>query len=159
DAWPARCPRRSSDCSRGPRSAPVCRSRSPSSLSAASSLRRRRIVAKPVSRRKPCRIDNVDPAPHTRPFMTQDSPAIRTLLQTPLGVGLCAREQTLVAQSLEQVFGLQLIQVGAWGPPELFLEHARTTRHMLVDPLPGPGVALRCDPSQLGVGPGSVDVL
>src|SRR5262245_34818291 len=91
--------------------------------------------------------------------MTQESPEIRAWLQTPLGAGLCARERTLVAQSLEQVFGLQLIQVGAWGPPELFLEHARTTRHMLVDPLPGPGVALRCDPSQLGVGPGSVDVL
>jgi SAM-dependent methyltransferase len=91
--------------------------------------------------------------------MTQSSPEIRAWLQTPLGVGLCAREEVLVAQSLEQVYGLQLMQVGAWGPPDIFLEHARTRRRMLVDPLPGPGVAMRCDPSQLGVAPGSVDAL
>jgi SAM-dependent methyltransferase len=80
-------------------------------------------------------------------------------LETPLGAALRAHEQGLVAQALEQVFGLQLLQVGVWGAPELFLAHARTTRRLLVDPLPGPGVAMQCDPSQLGVAPGSVDAL
>jgi SAM-dependent methyltransferase len=80
-------------------------------------------------------------------------------LQTPLGSALCEREQAVVVDALEQVVGLQLLQVGAWGAPDSFLEHARTTRRMLVDPLPGPGVAMRSDPSQLGVAPGSVDAL
>jgi len=91
--------------------------------------------------------------------MTHAPREIRDWLQTPLGAALCESEQAVVADSLEQVVGLQLLQVGTWGAPESFLEHARTTRRMLVDSLPGPGVAMRCDPSQLGVAPGSVDAL
>jgi len=91
--------------------------------------------------------------------MTQSSSDVRAWLHTPMGAGLRARERPLVAEALEQVFGLQLMQVGAWGAPELFLDHARTTRRMLVDALPGPGVAMRCDPSQLGLAAGSVDAL
>jgi SAM-dependent methyltransferase len=91
--------------------------------------------------------------------MTQQSREIRDWLQTPLGAALCKSEQAVVADALEQVLGLQLLQLGAWGAPESFLEHARTTRRMLVDPLPGPGVAMRCDPAQLGVAAGSVDAL
>jgi SAM-dependent methyltransferase len=84
---------------------------------------------------------------------------LRDWLQTPLGVGLCAREEVIVAEALEQVFGRQLLQVGVWGGSDLFLEHARTARRTLVDTQSGPGVAMRCDPAQLGVAPGSVDVL
>jgi SAM-dependent methyltransferase len=84
---------------------------------------------------------------------------VRGWLETPLGAALCRQERALVAQALEQVFGFQLLQIGAWGAPGLFLEHARTSGRLLVDPRPGPGVAMRCDPSQLGVAPGSVDAL
>jgi hypothetical protein len=85
--------------------------------------------------------------------------AARRWLETPLGANLQAQEQALVAEALEQVFGLQLLQVGLWGAPDQFLHHARTTRRLLIDSLPGPGVAMQCDPSQLGVTPGSVDAL
>jgi SAM-dependent methyltransferase len=84
---------------------------------------------------------------------------VRGWLETPLGASLHADEQAYVARALEQVFGLQLLQVGAWGAPELFLDHARTTRRLLADALPGPGVALLCDPARLGVAANSVDVL
>ena len=83
----------------------------------------------------------------------------RAWLQTPLGAALCQREEVLVAQALEQVVGFQLLQVGAWGVPGRFLEHARTTRRVLVDPTPAPGVTMLSDPSRLGVAPGSVDAL
>jgi SAM-dependent methyltransferase len=83
----------------------------------------------------------------------------RAWLQTPLGAALCRREEALVAQALEQVVGFQLLQVGAWGVPGRLLENARTTRRTVVDPAPVPGVAMLCDPSRLGVAPGSVDAL
>ena len=45
--------------------------------------------------------------------MTNATREIRDWLQTPLGAALCEREQAVVADSLEQVVGLQLLQVGA----------------------------------------------
>jgi SAM-dependent methyltransferase len=91
--------------------------------------------------------------------MREGREGIGAWLETPLGAALCERERTLVAQALDQALGLQLLQVGVWGTPQLFLEHARTTRRALVDALPGPGVAMRCNPAHLGLAQGSVDAL
>jgi SAM-dependent methyltransferase len=51
---------------------------------------------------------------------------------SPLGRALLAREQAAVTQAVEQVFGQLFLQIGSWGPADLFLPHARTPRRALV---------------------------
>lgn len=58
--------------------------------------------------------------------------ALDTWLATPLGRTLLARERAAVAEALEQVFGVQFLQVGQWGPEDTFLPLARTQRRALL---------------------------
>jgi len=53
-------------------------------------------------------------------------------LSGPLGQHLLAREEALVRAELEQVFGFQLLQVGAWGAPNAFVRHSKTLRHSVL---------------------------
>ena len=80
-------------------------------------------------------------------------------LKTPLGEVVLARESALIAAALENVFGLQAVQVGAWGGDELFLRHCRSRRCALVAPYPGDGVDIVARASALGLASDSVDVM
>jgi SAM-dependent methyltransferase len=57
---------------------------------------------------------------------------------TPLGRALLAAEAELLGEALEDVFGWELLQVGAWGGARELLAHARTRRQTL---LATPGLA------------------
>ena len=80
-------------------------------------------------------------------------------LRTPLGRSLRAVESALVARALEEVYGLQLLQIGLWGEPGEFLAAARTQRRALASQWARPGVSLVCEPSHLGIAPHSVDAV
>lgn len=80
-------------------------------------------------------------------------------LATPLGRRCLTNEQRLTRRALERVFGEQLLQIGAWGPRDSFLRHARTQRRALIDWRPGVAADLVCDPERLGVASDSVDAV
>ena len=80
-------------------------------------------------------------------------------LRTPLGRSVRAIERPLVAEALSQVFGIQMLQIGTWGPPEELLNHGRTRRHALIDRRPGIGVGIVSQPGALGITTASIDVV
>ena len=53
-------------------------------------------------------------------------------LDSPNGRRLLQEESGQVKRALENIFGDYLVQVGAWGPQDLFLEHARTRHKVLL---------------------------
>ena len=87
------------------------------------------------------------------------STAIHKWLRTPLGQDLRAIEALMISRALEQVFGIQLLQVGAWGKAGCLLEHARTQRRAVLGEWAGSGVSIVGDPAELGVATDSVDAV
>jgi len=63
----------------------------------------------------------------------------------PLGARVLREEAALAPLALENVFGFELLQVGAWGPSHHLLSGARTQHTTLVAPDLSPGVTL-CAP-------------
>jgi SAM-dependent methyltransferase len=63
----------------------------------------------------------------------------------PLGARVLREEAALAPLALDDVFGFELLQVGAWGPARHLLDGARTQHTTLVAPEMGPGVTL-CAP-------------
>jgi SAM-dependent methyltransferase len=63
----------------------------------------------------------------------------------PLGSRVLREEAALAPLALDNVFGFELLQVGAWGPARHLLDGARTQHTTLVAPGTGPGVTL-CAP-------------
>ncbi|NND61295.1 MAG: methyltransferase domain-containing protein [Gammaproteobacteria bacterium] len=80
-------------------------------------------------------------------------------LDSPLGEALLDRETHAVAEALQQVFGLSLLQVGCWGAADSFVAHARTRHAALVAARPGPGVDCVAEPTHLGIASDSVDAV
>ncbi|NNF17363.1 MAG: methyltransferase domain-containing protein [Gammaproteobacteria bacterium] len=80
-------------------------------------------------------------------------------LDGPLGRILLAREEALVEQALEQVFGFQLIQIGLWGEAQRFVQHSKTLRSAVLSPSENPGATLIGDPAELPVASDSVDAV
>jgi SAM-dependent methyltransferase len=60
----------------------------------------------------------------------------------PLGARVLREESDLAPLALDNVFGFELLQVGAWGPTQHLLDGARTQHTTLVAPEMGPGVTL-----------------
>lgn len=78
----------------------------------------------------------------------------------PLGRALLDAEAEVVAEALEDVFGWELLQVGAWGPGRNLLAGARTRRQTVVagpEPELDPDVIGR--PAQLPVAADSMDAV
>ncbi|MGP8034703.1 MAG: class I SAM-dependent methyltransferase [Steroidobacteraceae bacterium] len=77
---------------------------------------------------------------------------------TPLGRSLLAAEAELLGEAMEDVFGWELLQVGAWGSARELLARGRTRRQSLVA-APGfaPGADIIARPSQLPVLSDSID--
>jgi SAM-dependent methyltransferase len=65
--------------------------------------------------------------------------------ESPLGARVLREEAALAPLALDNVFGFELLQVGAWGPARHLLDGARTQHTTLVAPEPAPGVTL-CAP-------------
>jgi SAM-dependent methyltransferase len=63
----------------------------------------------------------------------------------PLGARVLREEAALAPLALDDVFGFELLQVGAWGPARHLLDGARTQHATLVAPELSPGVTL-CAP-------------
>ncbi len=63
----------------------------------------------------------------------------------PLGARVLREETALAPLALDNVFGFELLQVGAWGPAHHVLDGARTQHTTLVAPELAPGVTL-CAP-------------
>src|SRR5579862_7422819 len=63
----------------------------------------------------------------------------------PLGTRVLREEAALAPLALDDVFGFELLQVGAWGPARHLLDGARTQHTTLLAPEMSPGVTL-CAP-------------
>src|ERR1700727_1305327 len=73
--------------------------------------------------------------------------AAREWFDGPLGWRVLREEAALARLALDDVFGFELLQVGAWGPSPHLLGGARTQHTTLLAPELSPGVTL-CAPLQ-----------
>ncbi len=85
--------------------------------------------------------------------------ALRQWLCSPLGRDLLQAEAQLLSGVLDDVFGLQLLQLGEWGASRSVLAHSRTQRQTLVGDAGSAGVDLVAAPGALPVASGSVDAV
>lgn len=86
--------------------------------------------------------------------------ALRAFWQMPLGKSLLAAEAQLLGEALEDVFGWEFLQVGAWGEGRELLAGCRTRRKIVVAPSAFSSSAdIIARPSALPVGRDSVDAV
>jgi len=80
--------------------------------------------------------------------------------QTSLGASLVSAEAELLAEALEDVFGWEMLQIGAWGPGRHLLTGSRVRRQtVLAQSAFGCGADVLGRPSQLPVTSDSVDAV
>jgi SAM-dependent methyltransferase len=91
--------------------------------------------------------------------MQEDDSILTEWLAEPPGRALLDRESAAMADALECVFGVQCLQVGAWGPPGLFLGLARTQRRAWLSAGADVAGAIRSDPASLPIQSDSIDAL
>jgi SAM-dependent methyltransferase len=77
----------------------------------------------------------------------------------PLGARVVREETALAQVALDDVFGFELLQVGAWGPTGHLLGSARTQHTTLLAPRQGPGVTLRAPMASLPFASDSIDAI
>ncbi len=95
---------------------------------------------------------------HTSP--TESGRALREWWAGPAGRALIASEALLLAEALDDVFGWEFLQIGAWGAERELLSACRT-RHRTI--LSVPGMSQNADilgrPAQLPVAADSIDAV
>lgn len=95
--------------------------------------------------------------------MNRDRPTqherIDSWLNTPLGRTLLEREREAVSSALDGIFGIQMLQVGAWGAGDSFTELGNTRRAVVAAAHGAPGVGIRTEPSRLGIAADSIDIV
>jgi SAM-dependent methyltransferase len=77
----------------------------------------------------------------------------------PLGTRVLREEAALATLALDDVFGFELLQVGAWGPARHLLGGARTQHTTLLAPEMTPGVTLRAPLETLPFRSDSIDAI
>jgi len=77
----------------------------------------------------------------------------------PLGSRVLREEAALAALALDDVFGFELLQVGAWGPARHLLDGARTQHATLLSPEMGSGVTLCASLDSLPFRSDSIDAI
>lgn len=82
-----------------------------------------------------------------------------TWLDGALGRRLLACEERALLNQLDTLFGNELVQIGRWGEPRLFLQHARTHSVALLDTCAAPGVDVVGHPEQLPFCDDSIDAV
>lgn len=93
--------------------------------------------------------------------MERDPDGLQDWFDSPLGRALLVQEREAMAAALECAFGVECLQVGAWGPPGHFLDLARTQRRTLLSAA-GPGATrgdICAQPSSLSIQADTIDVL
>jgi len=86
--------------------------------------------------------------------------ALRAFWHSPLGQSLLTAEAQLLGEALEDVFGWEFLQVGAWGEGRELLAGCRTRRKIVVAPAEaGGGADIIARPSALPIGRDSVDAV
>jgi SAM-dependent methyltransferase len=92
--------------------------------------------------------------------MYSELAARQTWLTSPLAQELVAAEAELLGGMLDDVFGLEMLQLGCWGPAGALIGASRTRRQTIVDETAKAGEAgLRAHLSALPVQPASVDAV
>jgi SAM-dependent methyltransferase len=77
----------------------------------------------------------------------------------PLGARVLREEAALAPLALDDVFGFELLQAGAWGPARHLLDGARTQHTTLVAPEMSPGVTLCATLDSLPFRSDSIDAI
>ncbi len=77
----------------------------------------------------------------------------------PVGGRVLREETALARHALDDVFGFELLQVGAWGPTRHLLAGARTQHTTLLAPHPGAGVTLCAPLTSLPFASDSIDAI
>src|SRR5260221_11324173 len=75
----------------------------------------------------------------------------------PLGARVLREEAALAPLALDDVFGFELLQVGAWGPARHLLDGARTQHTTLVAPERSSGDTLSAPPDSLPFRSAAID--
>jgi SAM-dependent methyltransferase len=78
---------------------------------------------------------------------------------SPVGGRVLREETALARHALDDVFGFELLQVGAWGPARHLLGGARTQHTTLLAPAPGAGVTLCAPLTSLPFASDSIDAI
>ncbi|MCE2873976.1 MAG: class I SAM-dependent methyltransferase [Xanthomonadales bacterium] len=78
-------------------------------------------------------------------------------MDAPRGRSLRQGEAALVSESLEDCFGWEMLQIGAWGAGRSLLTGARTRSQALIDTAPAPGVDVVSRLSALPIASDSID--
>jgi SAM-dependent methyltransferase len=89
---------------------------------------------------------------------TPDTAAVNWF-DSPLGGRVLHEEAALARHALDDVFGFELLQMGAWGPGRHLLDGARTPNTRLIAPDPGAGVGLCADLTSLPFASDSIDAI
>lgn len=79
--------------------------------------------------------------------------------ESPLGARVLRDESALARIALDDVFGFELLQVGAWGAGRQLLGGARTQHTTLVAPECAPGVTLRASLASLPFASDTIDAI
>src|ERR1700677_1272129 len=88
----------------------------------------------------------------------RDTPAA-DWFEGPLGARVLREEAALAPLALDDVFGFELLQVGAWGPARHLLDGARTQHTTLLAPDRGPGVTPCAPLTSLPFASDSIDAI
>lgn len=80
-------------------------------------------------------------------------------LTTPLGAALLEVEQRLLADALADVFGFELLQIGAWGDGMDLCSGARTQHRRFIAPQASGARAVRAEFAALPIATGSVEAV
>ena len=72
-------------------------------------------------------------------------------LESEAGQILLQHERVQVARALERIFGDQIVQISAWGPPATFIDAARTQIAVLVGGLGDVGVNAEMASNRLAI--------
>ena len=64
--------------------------------------------------------------------MAERADRLRRWLTTPLGSLLVEHERHVLNEALDDVFGIQLVQIGTWGDPQAYFPAARTQRQTVI---------------------------
>ena len=90
--------------------------------------------------------------------LSRDNTA-REWFESPLGARVLREESALARLALDDVFGFELLQVGAWGLERHLLGGARTQHTTLLAPDLGPGVTLCAPLDSLPFASDSIDAI
>jgi len=80
-------------------------------------------------------------------------------LESEAGQTLLRHERVQVARALERIFGDQIVQICAWGPPATFIDAARTQIAVLVGESGDAGISAAMAPNRLAILTDSVDAV